>query len=280
MIGWLWYYVIPVRRRVALDNVRRALGLSAPERRHIVRRCFEHQATMAVEALRMPRLTKERARALLTKEGWEPVWELLARGQGVILVASHLGNYDMTAACLGLTGEPLHAVVRQLGNPAVNAFVARNRQRAGYRTIPPRRSKEQIRATLAEPNLVALVVDQHMAAHRAIVCSFFGQYAATSPAPVRFALETGAPLYPLHMYRDPEKPGHHVARIGPRIELEMPHDTLADNLWHNTERINRMFEEWIRDRPEEWLWMHKRWKVHDNPAGWPIRREVVDLVEG
>jgi KDO2-lipid IV(A) lauroyltransferase len=281
LLGWLWFYVLPIRRGVALDNVRRALGdqLAPAERRRIVRRCFEHQTMMAVESLRMLDLTRERAADLLERVNFEPYWRAYERGQGVLVFMGHIGNYEMLAACAGMLGEPVNAVVRDFKNRAVNDFVADVRRRTRYKTIPPRRSKEQIKATLAQNEAVVLLVDQHMPRHRAIVCSFFGQLAATSPAPVRFAMETGAPLFPLVVMRDLKRPGHHIARFEPQFDIETPYDNFEDNLWHNSERINRVLEGWIRTRPEEWLWMHKRWKAHDNPEGWDVRPELSHLRE-
>jgi KDO2-lipid IV(A) lauroyltransferase len=143
------------------------------------------------------------------------------------------------------------------------------RERAGLKTIPPRRSKDLIRDVLARNELMGFVNDQHTAKHRAIVCKFFGMWAATSPAPVRFALETGAPIIPVRLRRLDDR-GHHRVEISEPLALEFPHSTDVDNLRHNVQRINDLFETWIRETPEQWLWLHKRWKVHDNPTGWAL----------
>jgi KDO2-lipid IV(A) lauroyltransferase len=271
-LGWVWFYLLPIRRGVALDNVHRVFGdtLSRQEQRRIVRACFAHQTMMAVESLRMPGLTAARAEVLVARVGMEHYWAARRCGRGVILAMGHLGNYEILAASQGLLGEPVHAVVRDFKSAAVSRFVARARERTGYRTIPPRRSKDQIVATLARNEIVALLVDQHMPPHRGIVCELFGMLASTSPAPARFAFQTGAVILPVVVRRDRTRPGHHTLFVEPILELETPHPTLEENIRHNTERINRILERWIRERPEEWLWMHKRWKVQDQPEGWQI----------
>jgi KDO2-lipid IV(A) lauroyltransferase len=279
LFGWIWFYLLPIRRHVALANVRRVFGetLSPAARRRIVRGCLSHQAMMAVESLRMPALTVERSCALVRRVGFDNLFAALARGRGAIVAMGHIGNYEMIAASQGVRGVPVNAVVREFRSAAVNAFVAESRRRTSYKTIPSRRSKDQIVETLARNEVVAFLVDQHMPPHRGIVCELFGMLASTSPAPARFAFQTGAPLLPAVVRRDPERPGYHVVEVEPPLELETPYPTLEENIRHNTERINRILERWIRERPEEWLWLHKRWKVHDHPEGWVIPAHLQHL---
>ena len=130
---------------------------------------------------------------------------------------------------------------------------------------------------MARNEIVAFLVDQHLPPHRAIVCEFFGQLAATTPAPTRFALETGAPIFPVTIFRD-QKAGYHLARFEPEFKIENQYDDPEKNLWHNTERLNRILEKWIRERPDLYLWVHRRWKVQENPIGWEIRPELQHLL--
>ncbi len=278
LLGFIWHDLVPIRRGVARRNIAHALpDLSRAEQRRIIRRCFAHQTMMAVESLRMRHMTRPLAEALVERRGMEHYNAARALGRGVILAMGHLGNYELLAASQGLRGEPVNAVVRVVGGAAVNRFVAESRARTGYKTIPPRKSRDQILATLARNEIVALLVDQHMPAHRGIVCAFFGLLASTSPAPARFALQTGAPILPVVVRRDPARPGHHVLHVEPVFALETPHPTLDENIRHNTERLNLLLERWIRERPEEWLWLHKRWKVHDHPEGWEIPAHLAHL---
>jgi KDO2-lipid IV(A) lauroyltransferase len=278
-LGRFWYYVIPIRKGVALGNVRRVLGheLSRAQQRRIVRRCFENIAMSAVEVLRAPHYTEQMSIEYVQRVGYENLEEAFARGKGVIGVMAHVGNVDMAGFSQSIRGVPVHAVVRQIKSKSANAFVRRVRNRCGMQLIPSRRSKDQIREVLANRELVAMIVDQHMPKHRAIVCDFFGMLASTSPAPARFAFETGAAILPAVTFRhkDPRK---HVVRLGPVMELETPSDDLEENIRHNTERLNRIIEGWIREAPEQWFWVHKRWKVHDDPRGWEIPEQLANRV--
>ena len=269
--GLLWYYGIPIRRNVARRNVARVFGdkLSSREQHRIVRRCFENQGMFGVEVFRLPALTAAQSERLIERQGWHHLEQALQKGKGVIIVTAHMGNYDLAASSQAIRGVPISAVVKQIHWPPAHRFVFGTRERAGLKLIAPRRSKDDIKKALLQGELVTFIIDQHMLPHHGIVCQFFGQLASTTPAPARFALETGAPIIPLWIRRT--KPaGHHVVIIEPEFKLETPHVDHNANLRHNTERLNRLVESWIKQEPEQWLWLHQRWKVQDNSEGWSI----------
>jgi KDO2-lipid IV(A) lauroyltransferase len=270
-VGLFWYYAVPIRRAVAHANVRRALGpkLSAQRRRQIVRRCFQNICMYAVEELRMPDMTAKRSMQLVTREHIERIDALLAQGKGVIAVTAHIGNFELMGSSQTVRGYNIDAILKDIAWPSAQAFWTRARSRTRLGQIKPRGSKEHIVRALAQNHIVAMLVDQHMARHRSVVCRFFGQWASTSPAPVRFAEQTGAPILPLYITRT-AKAGHHVIHFGEPFVLEHPYTLATDNLRHNTQRLNDILEGWIRAYPEQWLWMHKRWKVQDDPTGWDI----------
>lgn len=277
--GLLWYYVVPVRRGVALANVRRAFGagVSGRRARQIVRRSMVHASQYAIEGLRMPDLTAASSAACVERDGIERIDALLARGRGVVAVTAHVGNFDLLGTSQTVRGYPIYAILKDIRWRAGQAFWTQVREQTGLGRIAPRRSRGVIVEKLRDNNIVAFLIDQHVARHRAVVGSFFGQLAATTPAPVRFAVQTGAPILPLFIVRT-ALPGHHRIYFGHEFVLEHPHATEAENVWHNTERLNRLVEGWIRAYPEQWLWMHRRWKVHDNPVGWQVPAALAHLV--
>jgi len=273
--GWFWHYCAPVRRGVARRNVERVFGPTLDKRaqRQLVRRAIRHFGMYAVESLRLPMLTRELSETLIDCEGYEHVAEAYARGKGVIAVTAHMGSFDLLACGMAIRGHPMAVIFKEISWKAANDFWFAVRRRTGIQVISPRRSKDEIKATLARNHAVAFIVDQHMAKHRAIVCEFFGHLAATSPAAVRFAFETGATILPLYIHRAAEL-GRHVAVFEPPIVLETPHAELGANIRHNTERLLRIVEGWIQKDPDQWLWLHRRWKVHDNPSGWDVPPEL------
>ena len=125
--------------------------------------------------------------------------------------------------------------------------------------------------------MVGFAVDQHMPKHRAIVCEFLGHVVATSPAPSKFALEAGGELVLIYTYRSKTDFTRHVFKAE-NFEFETPFETLRENMLHNTQRLNNRMAEIIHAHPEEWLWHHKRFKVHNAPDGWDIPEELVPLL--
>jgi Kdo2-lipid IVA lauroyltransferase/acyltransferase len=269
---------LPIRVGVARANVRRVFGtsLSDEQQKTLVRQCLRQQGMAAVEMLRMPLLTPALSRHFVEQRDFQHLYGAFERGKGVIVVTAHFGNIDMLACSQAAVGLPINGITKAIGWKPANDFLRVVRQRTGIVLLPTRGSRDLIRAALASNELVAFAFDQHMARHRAIVCDFCGQLASTSPQPVRFAFETGAPIVPVVAFRKGESE-YHVARAEP-FELETPHESLEANIRHNTERLNRVVERWLREHPEQWLWLHRRWKVQDDPAGWEIPQHLTHLL--
>jgi KDO2-lipid IV(A) lauroyltransferase len=279
LLGLVWYYLIPFRRGVALSNVRRSVGRDWTPRacRRLVRRCFQRQGMYVMEVLRLPGLTDELGRELVEWQNYELFADGLAKGKGVILVAAHIDNIDLAGCAMGLRGLPVAVVAKTVGWGSAAKFIVRVREATGMTLLPPRKSKDRIRELLARNHVVGLIVDQHIKRRHAIVCRFFDQLASTTHAPARIAAETGAELVTGVVHRKGMS-GHHVGRLEP-FELESPFEDAETNVRHNTERINRIVEGWIREFPEQWLWPHLRWKVHDDPKGWDIPEDLRRLVD-
>jgi KDO2-lipid IV(A) lauroyltransferase len=268
LFGLFWHYVVPVRRPLARANVERALHVDVATRDRIVRECFMHQALYAVEVLRAPLLNPTLAASLLEIQGQEHLDRAFARGKGCILLMAHMGCIDFCGSAAAQRGLRLAVVAREVGLKVVDEFVHRTRTKNHVLLLPVRGSAERIRQLLADQWAVALVVDQHTAKHRAAVCTFFGKLAATSVAPARFAIEEGSPIIPALTYRAAD--GRHVMRYEPELALETPFTTLADNLRHNAQRCNDVIERWVREYPAQWLWLHRRWKLQDDPMAWEV----------
>jgi KDO2-lipid IV(A) lauroyltransferase len=265
---------------VAARNLRRALGheLSPAEQRRALRTCFTHMALYGVDILRAPRWTPELSDALVERFGFERLDEALAAGTGAIVVMCHTSSLDAAGFSQAVRGLPIVVVTRALGSRSANAFVSRIRTVTGLRTLPPRGSAGALRQAIADNQIVCLVVDQHVSPRQGMVCELFGQLASTTPFPARLALETGAPVFPALALRV-DASAYHRVWIEPRLEMQTPHADFEANVRHNTERINRVVEGWIRRSPEQWLWMHRRWKVQDNPAGWDIPPQLRHLLQ-
>lgn len=264
VLGALWYYCVPIRRRLAHRQVARALGPQVPaaERRRIVRQSFVNLVLMVIEGLRYPVLTARRSEAWVARRDIDRLDALLARGRGVIAVSIHLGNFELLGTSQSVRGYPISAIFKDMHAGGAAAFWQAQRRLLGLGQIPPRQAKDTIVERLRAGEVVAFLIDQHLAPHRSLVCSFFGRAAATTHAPVRFALQTGAPIMPLYIVRRGFW-GRHEVVVLPEFELERPPGDEAACVAHNTQRLNDLVEGWVRAYPEQWLWAHKRWKVAD-----------------
>ena len=271
LVARVWYYVLPVRKRVAARNIRLVYGdeLSDAEQKRILKEAFLNFGMYGAELLRLPFITREISDGLVERENFDILDDAIARGNGVIVPTAHLDNWDLLGCSQALRGVPLNVIVKSIGWKAAHDFVFAVRHRCGFKTIGTRKTSEEIKAALGRGEVVAMIIDQHMVKHRGIVCDLFGYAASTTPAVARFAYETGAAIVPAVMKRL-DNNGRHRVIVEPEFFLESPHAERAQNIRHNTERLNRMLEGWIRRAPEQWLWHHRRWKVHEDPRGWEV----------
>ncbi|MBW2219075.1 MAG: lysophospholipid acyltransferase family protein [Deltaproteobacteria bacterium] len=278
VLGVFAYYCIPIRRSMAFQNVKHVLGdkLSKKEQKKLVLNCYKQQGMYTIEVFRIPSLTSELADELVEPRGKESLDEAFGRKKGVILVSAHIGNVDLAGCSMAIRGIPISIPARTIRSEMVRKLVIRIRENTGVLLIAPHRSKDVIKQQLKENKMVTLIVDQHMSKRRSIVCEFFGKLASTSPAPARFAFETGATIVLAVIHRQGFS-GKHVIEYQ-SFELETPHTDLKANIRHNTERINRYLEEQILTYPEHWLWLHRRWKVQEDPEGWEIPENLQHLV--
>ena len=273
-----WYWIVPVGRSVAHQNLQMAYGgkLSRSQRRRIVRRCMDIQAMGTVEMLRAVEFTREQSLKYVHATGMEHVDRALEQGKGCIIIASHVGSVDLMAYSQSILGFPIYGVVKDIHWKPARDFVRAVRERTGLALISPRKSGDVIRQTLIDNKAVAMIVDQHAKRYRGIVCEFFGLLASATPAPARFHFESGAPVVTTVMYRRGNT--SHFDLTAEPFEMERPYGDLDKDIRHNTERLNAIIEGWIRKDPGQWLWLHKRWKVQDNPEGWEIPGKLQHLV--
>jgi KDO2-lipid IV(A) lauroyltransferase len=172
-VGWVWYWLIPIRRGVALRNIELALGdrLTPRERRRAIRRCFDIQAMATVELLRAGHYTREQSQRYVHARGMEHIDAALERGKGVIVMAAHIANVDLMGYSQSILGYPVYVIVKELHWGPAQRYVRAVRERTGVGLIPSRKAKEQVRQAIADNKVMCMIVDQHMAKHRAIVCS-------------------------------------------------------------------------------------------------------------
>ena len=252
----LWVYRIGIRRRVTLENLQNAYPeLPLPERERIARGAYANMATAVVEALVSDHIPDAELDERLTLENWDRVETAFAQGKGVLVATAHFGNWELLGELLSRKGYPLHAVVRPLRG-ALNAHVMENRLKSGMKLIAPRGAISQTLKSLHAGAAVAFLMDQGLSSKSALFVPFFGRPAATTPALSIAALRSGAPVLVVMAAREGRR--LRVSVEGPFFP-ERTGDRDRDLQTH-TARVTAAIEAVIRRNPEQWLWLHRRWK--------------------
>jgi len=255
-------------RRVGMRNLEIAFPEKPiRERRRILRASFLNLGRMAVELAHLPRLSAERLRDMVRfadEEWWREAtsWE---RSTGVLVLSGHFGNWELLVFAHGLRGHPVHMVHRAIANPLLDRWLNALRARAGTRTIRKRHAARAVLAALHERGLLVLPFDQNSTRGLGIFVDFFGVPASTNAGLARIALRTDAPIVPAFIVREGRSARHRV-HVLPIMQVERTGDPRADVV-RNTQRFSAVFEDMVRRHPEQWLWMHKRWKTR--PPGAP-----------
>jgi KDO2-lipid IV(A) lauroyltransferase len=215
----------------------------------------------------VPFLSSAEVRALVPMETLEPMRAALARGKGVIIVSAHLGNWELLARRIAMEGIPIKVVTRQSPDPAFNAITDSLRENAGYTVHPRGSSPRGLLKHLRENGVVAILADQK--ADDGVMVPFFGQSAGTVAGPAVLALKTGAAILPLFAPRRPD--GTFGTVFLPEIDTTPSGDTAAD-VARIMGDVTAAIESAVRQYPDQWLWLHDRWRLPAAKAAMPYSR--------
>lgn len=257
-LGTLTRWVDVRHRRVARENVAWALGLGPREARDLVRRVYRNVCTNFVEDLMLPKILKRmKLEDFSVIEGAEHLKAALARGKGAIMVTGHFGNWELAGRALAHVAGPTLVVARQLSNPLVEARARRFRESGGLRVVGRKGALRHVLSHLRAGGCVAMLIDQNQRAGGVFV-PFFGKLASTVPSPASLALKYDVPVLAGYTYRM----GHalrHCFHCEPPFELIRTGDYRADVV-ANTALFTARIEEFVRRHPDQWFWLHSRWR--------------------
>ena len=250
--------VVRYRRKVALENLRRALGTekSEAELRRILRGVYRHFGQMIVEFCRFPVLSGRRIERLVTMENPEILEEAARRGKGVVLVSGHFGNWEMMGAAIAHKGYPVRGLVANQRNTAVGDLMDRFRRCVQVEPIHVGISVKDILRALSRGEFVAIISDQN-AGRRGIFVDFFGRPTSTPQGAAAIALKRDTPILLAFCVRQP----------GGRHRVILEHFPNSDHFPDGAEGVRAVtqlytqrLEYYIRRYPDQWLWLHRRWK--------------------
>jgi len=268
LIGLLGYALDARHRRVGMVNLAIAFPTKPlAERRRILRASFANLGRMAAEMAQLPRFSAAQLEDMVRFED-EPWWREAIqweRSGGVLVLSGHFGNWELLVYAHGMRGHPVHLVHRAIANPLVDRWLHRLRTRAGTHMIRKSRGAEGVLRAVRERGLLVLPIDQNSTRGLGVFVDFFGLPASTNTGMARIALRTGAPIIPVFMVRDGRRARHRV-HVLPILEAERS-GNFEEDVRHNTQRFTAVFEDMVRRYPEQWLWMHERWRTR--PLGAP-----------
>lgn len=258
------YWCFGRLRRVGARNLEMALPELSPEARKKILRCvYVHLAWQLVEFCRMPRYTAENTRAWIRTEGLDRYLAAQAKGKGVLIVTGHLGAWELSSFFHSLMGHPMGMVIRRLDNRRLDAFVNGIRCLHGNWVLHKDDFGRGLLTAMHKGQTVGILMDTNMTPPQGAFVDFFGISACTGTGLAHVARKTGAAVLPGFMLWEPDE-RRYVLHFGE--EIEIPHTAnVGDDIVEGTRRCTAAIESWIRRYPEQWLWIHRRWKTR--PSG-------------
>ena len=262
----LLFSLLPKLRKTAEFNLRLAFpDWTDAQRNDAARKMVSNLGWMAAEFARFPRLTKENIEKVVILEGHENFLEGQRRGKGVLYLTGHIGAWELSSFAHALYGYPLHYMARPLDNKRLDALVNEYRCSSGNKPIYKNESARVMLKILKDSGTIGILADQNTMPEEGVFVDFFGKLACTTTGLARVALHTGAAVVPGYAYWD-ETIQKYRLRFEPPVELIRTGDTERD-VFENTQRFAKVIEGIIRKHPDQWVWVHKRWKTR--PKGEP-----------
>lgn len=251
---------LPKLKKTAEFNLR----LAFPEwtdgrRRSTLKKMTRNLGWMAAEFARMPSYTKENIESVVILDGHENFLAGHSRGKGVLYLTGHIGAWELSSFAHALYGFPLHYMARPLDNKPLDAMVNEYRGLSGNKPIFKNESARVMLRILKEAGTVGILADQNTMPGEGVFVDFFGTPACTTTGIARVALHTDAAVVPGYAYWD-ENLRKYRLRFEPPVELVRTGDAERD-IAENTQRFAKVIEEIVRKYPEQWVWIHARWKA-------------------
>lgn len=247
-------------RRVGMRNLQIAFPEKSPaERRKILRGVFTSLGRQLAEVCMFPRYTRESVSDVVVYEGLENYQQAHARGKGVLYLTAHLGGWELSAFAHSLYGHPLHVVMRGMDNPYLDRLIQDLRTMHGNTAIDKDNFVRGLLAAMKAGETVGILMDTNMTPPQGVFVNYFGVPACTATGLARIALRTDAAVVPGFTFWDPAT-GKYKLRFDPALELIRSGNEEAD-IQANTELFTKVIEKYVRQYPDQWLWVHRRWKT-------------------
>jgi len=258
-MGSVVYRINPYHRKITWNNMKIAFpGWDEAKVRRTAKACFRHWGAMVCDIISATRFTPEELISLVDIEGWENLEQARAMNNGVIIFSAHIGSWEIVAHTIGHRMGRLTAIGRPLSNELLWNHLMRERKRLGLEFIKRQGGAHKLAKAVKKNEMVGIVIDQRVRPPQGIVVPFLGQDAITSPIMAIIALHTGTPAVPVFCY--PAEKTRYRAYIYPPMLTEKG-EADDETVAALTSRYMAVIEEEIRRRPEQWMWLHRRWRM-------------------
>ena len=259
--GWLLYVCDRPHRRVGLLNLTIAFpGKTQAERLAILRESFLNLGRLVAEFCHFRTLTKETISERVSFADFAQWQELVTKAKetGALILAGHFGNWELSAYAHACYGFPLHIIHRRLRNPLIDDVIVHERERCGTTVIRKTTAGLEVLRAIRKKALVVAAIDQNASGRMGVFVPFFSRLASTSSGLAGLALASGVPVIPAFLVRERGTWRHQIVVLPP-VEPVRSGNQEAD-LLATTEKFSAVFQRMVEQYPEQWLWIHKRWK--------------------
>lgn len=260
----LFYHFSARHRFIALHNLKNSFpGESIWKLKRISKGVFRNIALTAADFFEIPYIDSSNLHKWVEFDGLENLKNALAKGKGVLSIVAHFGNWELMTAAIPLALEPIYIIYRPLDSPVVENIVAWTRTHRGNVLIPKKGATKVVRRLLSRNKMIGILNDQNVFPREGVFVDFFNRPACTSPGMAYMAMSSGAPVIPAYMARMDN--GKYKFVIGPEVELVQTGDPDQDVI-ANTQKFTKIVEDFIRKYPDQWFWIHQRWKSKKEPG--------------
>ena len=254
------YYLDVEHRKVAIQNLHTAFGQekSASEIQGIAKRTFQNLGMMTFEFFRIPKMDMKAFKRKVKIEGLAEALPLLEKKKGALLLISHFGNWELMGLMSKVIGSPIMVIAKPMKrNEWVDQFITKIRNASGLEVISTINASRKVTKALSQNRVVGTLIDQRAKRSEGIWVDFFGKKAPTTPGLAVLAMKTRAPVLPVFMVRD----GFHKHRLIIKEPLALIHTgDIKKDVEANTQLFNHTLESMIRQYPDQWFWVHRRWE--------------------
>lgn len=264
-LGRIWYLLDRYHRDIAFDNMLKAFSDEIDKAGicHMVKANFVQLVRVALEIPSLLKLSKHNIDSYVVFSGQSHLKEALLRGKGILFLSAHLGNWELATLATSLKFDlPINALVRPLDFSPMDKVLTEIRSRTGNKVLDKDKSASSIRQMLSKNQVIGIMLDQNASWHEGVYVPFFNRITCTNKGLAIFAMRYGATVLPIFNIR--QKDGRYRIMFEPPVSLVQSSNIRRD-IVENTELFNTIIEKYVRMAPDNWLWIHRRWRIKDIP---------------